>query len=84
MKVELENIRLGMSAFYEQIHAGIPEKDRKSFRHKKNVTSDFIRCVIEWGGGYIRTVTGSDGRTWEITVKEVKKKADSPKLEAKS
>lgn len=70
MKIELNDIRLGVTAITESINAGIPDKDNHSFKHSKDVTNDFIKCVIEWCGGFKRTIHGN-GKTWEITVKEV-------------
>jgi hypothetical protein len=70
MKVELEKIRLGMAAISEDIIIGIPSKDKISFNHKKVVTSDFIKTVIDWCGIHKRTITGG-GCKWEITVKKL-------------
>ena len=71
MKVELDNIRLGVTALTDSIHAGIPDKDNHSFKHSKVVTSDFIKCLIDWCGNSRRTISGG-GKYWEITVKEIK------------
>jgi len=71
MKVELEKVRLSMTAITEDVCVGIPSKDNKSFEHKHNVTNDFIKTVIDWCGGYKRTITGG-GKKYEITCKEIK------------
>lgn len=84
MKIELEKIRLGVTGISQEIVAGIPESDNKSMKHHTNVTSDFIKCIIDWCGGFKRTIKGSDGRKWEITVKEITNKASGSKLAAKS
>ena len=71
MKVELEKLRLSMTALGEKVCVGIPEKDNISFKCKHDVTNDFIKAVIDWCGGYKRTITGG-GKKYEITCKEIK------------
>ena len=71
MKVELSKIRIAKSALTDNVYAGIPAKDNISFLHKADVTNDFIKAIIEWGAGFKRTIKGG-GKTYEITVKEVK------------
>ena len=71
MKVELEKLRLSMTALGEKVCVGIPEKDNISFKCKHDVTNDFIKAVIDWGGGYKRTITAGD-KKWEVSVKEIK------------
>ena len=73
MKVELDKVRLSMSALTEEIFVGTLSNDGKSFKHKKNITNDFIKALIDWGGGYRRTITAGD-KKWEVTVKELKGK----------
>lgn len=73
MKVELEKLRLSMTALTETIVVGIPSKDNISMLHQKDITNDFIATLIEWNGNARRTVTGSDGTEWEITVREIMK-----------
>jgi hypothetical protein len=72
MKVDLEKVRLSMTAMTEDVCVGIPDKDNQSFVHKHNVTNDFIKTVIDWCGGYKRTISGG-GKKYEITCKEIKK-----------
>lgn len=71
MKVELDNITLGVSPLTGNIFAGIPLKDGKTWRHKKEVTSDFLACVIrKWENTTEIIDAGPD--KWEITVKKIK------------
>ena len=70
MTVDLEKIRLSITAITDTIVIGIPAKDNKSFIHKKDVTNDFIKTLIEWGGNYKRIVSGA-GSKWEITIKKI-------------
>ena len=71
MKVELEKLRLALTGIDERICIGIPET-KNSFRHKHDVTNDFIKAVIEWGGGFRRTINCSDGKKYEVAVSEKK------------
>ena len=71
MKVDLEKVRLSMTAITEDVCVGIPDKDNQSFKHKHIVTNDFIKTVIDWCGGYKRTINGG-GKKYEITCKEIK------------
>lgn len=71
MKVELDNVTLGYSPLTGNIFAGISLKDGKTWRHKKEVTSDFLTCVIhKWEGKTEIIDAGPD--KWEITVKKIK------------
>ncbi len=71
MKVDLEKLRLAVTALSDQVHVGIPEKDEKSFKDSVDITNDFIQCVIDWCSGYKRTISGC-GKKYEITVREIK------------
>lgn len=79
MKVELEQLRLGMTAIKRRIYIGIPEKDNASFKHQHDVTNDFIKTVIDWCGGYKCTIAGG-GKKYEITCKEKKKDENNSSL----
>lgn len=70
MKVELDNVKLGYSPMSESVFAGIPSKPG-IWRHKVNVTNDFIACVISKYKDASAIV--SDGKSeYEITVKKIK------------
>lgn len=71
MKVEIDDIRLSVAALSNRVHAGVPDKDGKSFKHKKDLHDDFITCVIQWGANYRQKFKSIDGRVFEITVKEL-------------
>jgi len=71
MKVELEKLRLSTTALGERVCIGISDKDGISFKTKHDVTSDFIKAVIDWGGGYKRKITAGN-KCWEVTVKKIK------------
>lgn len=72
MKVELEKLRLGMTLIGERIVVGIPDKDNVSMKVTHDLTNDFIKTVIEWGGGFKRVIKKSDGTKYEITCKKIK------------
>lgn len=74
MKIELEKIRLGISAISEQCFAGIASKDERMWLHKVDVHNDFIHAVITKWKGRSETVTAPDGTVYEISVKEIKPK----------
>ena len=70
MKVELEEIRLAVSAISKDVCVGTLNKDKIRFNNKKDVTSDFIKAVIEWGGGYKQIITDGNDK-WEIAIKKI-------------
>ena len=70
--MSLDNVRLGHSKLTDNVFAGFLSKDGKTWTQKKNITSDFIGAVIDRFAGYKETITVSDGRKFEITVKELK------------
>jgi hypothetical protein len=48
-KVELTKIRLAVTAVTKTIIATIPSKDGTTALHKHDVTSDFLKCIIDYG-----------------------------------
>jgi len=70
--MSLDNIRLGHSKLTDNIFAGYLAKDGKTWSKKKDITNDFIGAVIDRFAGYKETISVSDGRKFEITVKEIK------------
>lgn len=73
MKVELDDITLGHSPLTDHIFAGIqnPREKNMVWKHKKNVTNEFIGCVISrWENQ--SEVIASGKNEWEITVKKIK------------
>lgn len=70
MKVELDDVKLGYSPMSESIFAGIHSKPGV-WRHKVNVTQDFIFCVIEKYKHQTEVITDGE-HEWEITVRQIK------------
>lgn len=70
--MKIEEIRLAKGALSDNIYAGKLDKEGIGFTQKHDVTSDFIGAVIARWGGFRETLTCSDGKTYEITVKEIK------------
>ena len=75
MKIELENIRLGHSSLTDKVFAGVlaPCKNEKPllWKHKKDVTDDFISAVIARWENQTEKITAGDNQ-WEITVRKIK------------
>lgn len=77
MKVELNDLRLAVTALTKNVQVGIPEKDNISFRHQKDVTSDFNKALLEKYGGHEveinapESVNGKPPGKWKIRVEYV-------------
>ena len=77
-KVELENIRLAVTAITKSVVASIPNKAGTIMLHKHDVTGDFLRCIIDYGANTIWDITteaGADAYQVACVKKEVHKKA---------
>lgn len=73
MKVELEDLRLGISAIAQECYAGIMDKKNPNlWKHKHNVHNDFIHAVVTCWGGKKQIVSQEDYQ-YEISVKKTKK-----------
>lgn len=70
MKVDLEKINLGHSPLTDRIFAGTSIKPGV-WRNKIDVTNDFIGCVIARWVGQREEIKCSNGKVYEIMVKEV-------------
>ena len=74
MKVELEKIRSGHSPLTDRVFVGIlvPSKNEKQplWKHKNDVTNDFIAAVINRWEGHTETIQSGESK-WEITVKKI-------------
>lgn len=74
MKVALDNIRLGHSPLTDSVFAGVLDSKTSTpvaWKHKKDVTNDFIAAVIgRWEGHTEKISSGIN--TCEITVKKIK------------
>ncbi len=74
MKVELSKIRLAVTAITKSIVATIPSKDNKTMRHKHDVSSDFLKCIIDYGANQRWNITGGDEGDKEYEVACIEKK----------
>jgi len=74
MKVELEKLRLNISPLTDEVYVGTVKKNSPEWINKHAITNDFLSCVITRWNGYKESITVSDGKTYEISVKELKKK----------
>lgn len=74
MKVELEKIRLAVTAISKNVVATIPNKDGLTMRHKHDVTSDFLHCIIDYGANTKFNISGGnkDDKEYQVAIKEKK------------
>lgn len=74
MKVELDDIRLGISAFGNQCQVGIMDKKNPNlWKHKKEIDNDFIHAVVTKWAGKKEVFTQGDYQ-YEVSVKKTKVK----------
>lgn len=72
MKVELDDLRIGLSAIQEHCMVGILDpKKPGQWRHKKDVHNDFLHAVVTAWSNKKQTLTHS-GYRYEISVKKTK------------
>ncbi len=71
MKVELSDICLAVTGVLENVVVGIPDKDKRSFKHQHDVTGFFIKAVMEKFGPNAVTKIKGGGKVYEITVREI-------------
>jgi hypothetical protein len=71
--MSIENIRIAKGAISDRVYAGYLNKDRQTWRQKHDITNDFLAAVIERWNGYAETVTSSDGKRYEISVREIQR-----------
>ena len=73
----LDGVKLGISLLGERAYIGKVKIEGKVCRFvgiKKDVTSDFIKAIIDYiGDGYSRTIDSSTGESYKITCEKVKK-----------
>ena len=80
MKVELNDIRLGISAMGELCMIGNPDKKNPNlWKHKKEIHNDFLHSIITCWKGKKQIIKG-DTETYELSVVVVKKKKKKPIL----
>ena len=75
MKVELGDLRLGISAISEECMVGVMDKkDPRKWKHKTNVHNDFIHAVINcWKDR--KQIVSLGNESFEIGVKVLEKKS---------
>ena len=71
-KVELGKIRLAVTAISKNIVVTIPSKDNRTMLHKHDVTSDFLKCIIDYGANSRWNIAGGDegDKEYEVAVVE--------------
>lgn len=75
----IDGLRMGVSALTENIMVGVPIKGNQGFKYKTNLTSDFLKCVIDYFGEsdmkvnnvFGREINGGD-KTYYITIKRTR------------
>lgn len=70
MKVELNNIRLGISGLTKTAYVGTMGKNNKSWLNKKDVNNDFLHAVITRFNDKAEIIDNGESK-YEITVKEI-------------
>ena len=74
MKVELNDLQMNISPLTDEIFVGIQEKNKNEWKHKINLTNNFLACVIQRWNGYKQEIIRQDGKKYVVSVKEVKNK----------
>lgn len=72
MKIELNNIKIAKSALTDKVFIGIVNKDKRTWRQKKDVTSDFMKTVVDRFCGY-EEIFILNNKKYKIKVIEVDK-----------
>lgn len=86
-KVELSKIRLAVTAIEQRVVVTIPSKDGFTMLHKHDVSSDFLKCIIDFGANkkwdIVRTPLNAEkpAETYEVACIDKKgyKKAIYPR-----
>ncbi len=73
-KVDLEKTRLAVTAITKNIVVTIPSKDGITMLHKHDVTSDFLKCIIDYGKNARWNIAGGDegDKEYEVACVETK------------
>lgn len=71
MKVDLDNITLGLSGLTDNVYAGVLNKKKTMWLNKKDVTQSFIDCVIKRWEGHKELIENGESQ-WEITVEKLR------------
>lgn len=68
-----DNLVLGKGSLTDKVYVGTLNKAKDRWIHKRDITSDFLRVVIERFNGYEEIIT--DGiKNYKIRCEEVKEK----------
>lgn len=73
-RVELDKVRLDYSPLTKRIQVGSTDAKGENFLQKKDITGDFCRCVYAMFGDNDRIITVSNGKKFEVLIKEWKPK----------
>jgi hypothetical protein len=71
MKVELYDLRLGISSIGGKAMVGILSNPL-AWKVKHEIHNDFLHAVVECWKNQSQVVTAPDGKQYEISVKEIK------------
>ena len=71
--MKLEDIKLGVSPLTDTVFMGtVSKRDPGLWLVKREATSELCRALLTWvPPGSIRTIRGSNGKSYEIEVREV-------------
>jgi hypothetical protein len=72
MKVELDNVHLAHSELTDNVYVGTINKDGSMWRNKKNITSEFIGCVISSFKNKKVILEGIEGERYELMCRKIK------------
>lgn len=73
MKVELEELKMNISPLTDEVFVGITSKGNPNeWKHKVNLTNNFLSCVLQRWVGYKEEIINNEGKKYEVTVKEIK------------
>ena len=76
MKVELDDLRLGVSDLTDTAYVGILEKSKPNvWKHKKDVHNDFLHAVVTLFEGNPTELSNGE-KTYNIVVDEINTEAD--------
>lgn len=73
--MKIDNLHLGASLLNDRVYIGKVDSDGKMFiGPKKDVTSDFLKAIIDIYAGYEVNITDDNGNEYVMSVKRVKAK----------
>lgn len=67
MKIELDKLTLGISPLTDTVYAGVLNPAGKTWRHKKDVSDEFIACAIERWNNQKEEIEDEKGNTYVIS-----------------